>query len=279
MKRTKRKRRRIIKKDANKLQEKIKELNSKIEDLKNENSKDRTDYLENVKEISRENDLYKKIIDILLNNNQFKKICEMSRYIKENDKCKIPSFSLLDKKLNFENVKPSHTFIEANIAKRDLIIDGVINESSKKVIFQNYDNQEINPMDNNENINNDKLNLELINRTNRKDNKVKDKFVIDAGNDSKKDIILRKKIPENSPNQGVNLFLMNKKEREKFEELSNFSNTKNKYGNILKKGNNGKIYLNPLNRPKEIPFKGTVDLPPTFGNKNRIKLNNIQDGD
>ena len=272
----------LLKNDANKLQEKIKELNSEIEDLKNENSKDRTDYLENVKEISRENDLYKKIIDILLNNNQFKKICEMSRYLEDDDKWKIPSFSLIDKNLNFANVKPSQvdTFIEANIAKRDLIIDGVINESSKKVIFQNYDNEEVTPRDNNENINNDKLNLELINnRTNRKDNKVKDKFVIDAGNDSKKDMILRKTIPENSPNGGVNLFLMNKKEREKFEELSNFSNTKNKYGNIFKKGNNGKIYLNPLNGPKENSFKGTVDLPPTIGNKNRIKLNNIQDGD
>ena len=52
----------LLKNDANKLQEKIKELNSEIEDLKNEGAKDRIDYLENVKEISKENDLYKKII-------------------------------------------------------------------------------------------------------------------------------------------------------------------------------------------------------------------------
>ena len=43
----------LLKNDANKLQEKIKELNSEIEDLKNESAKDRTDYLENVKEISK----------------------------------------------------------------------------------------------------------------------------------------------------------------------------------------------------------------------------------
>ena len=129
----------LLKNDVNKLQEKIKELNSEIDDLKNENSKDRTDYLENVKEISRENDLYKKIIDILLKEKQFKKICEMSRYIEDDEKWKIAPFSIIDKKLNFANVKPTQvdTFIEGNIAKRELIIDG-ISDSSKNVIFQNY---------------------------------------------------------------------------------------------------------------------------------------------
>ena len=39
----------LLKNDVNKLQEKIKELNSEIYDLKNENSKDREDYLENIK--------------------------------------------------------------------------------------------------------------------------------------------------------------------------------------------------------------------------------------
>ena len=75
----------LLKNDANKLQEKIKELNSEIEDLKNEGAKDRIDYLENVKEISKENDLYKKIIYGILSENQFKKICEMSRYIEDDN--------------------------------------------------------------------------------------------------------------------------------------------------------------------------------------------------
>ena len=52
----------LLKNDANKLQEKIKELNSEIEDLKNEGAKDRIDYLESVKEISKENDIHRKII-------------------------------------------------------------------------------------------------------------------------------------------------------------------------------------------------------------------------
>ena len=133
----------LLKNDVNKLQEKIKQLNSEIEDLKNENSKDRTDYLEDVKEISKENDLYKKIINILFNDNQYKKICEMSRYIEEDDLWKIKPFTIKEKKLNFPNVLPSQidTFIEGNIAKRELVING-INDSSKKIIFQNYEDEE-----------------------------------------------------------------------------------------------------------------------------------------
>ncbi len=282
----------LLKNDVNKLQEKIKELNSEIEDLKNENSKDRTDYLENVKEISRQNDLYKKIIDIMLNNNQFKKICEMSRYLEDDDKWKIQPFSILNNKLNLANVNPSQveTFIEGNISKRELVIDGVINDSSKKVIFQNYDNNDnISPR---EDDNSEKLNLNLINRSNNKDDDkkinfrlTKDKIALDAGNELKsKDLFLKKN--ENNQNNGINLLLMNKKEREKFEELSNFSNSKNKYGNVFKKGNNGKIFLNPLNGPNlnkvEGSFKATLDLnnlPPAIGNRNKIKLNNIRDDD
>ena len=287
----------LLKNDKNKLQEKIKELNSEIEDLKNENSKDRTDYLENVKEISRQNDLYKKIIDVMLNNNQFKKICEMSRYIEDDDKWKIKPFSLVSNKLNFANVKPSQieTFIEGNISKRELVIDGVVNDNSKKIIFQNYDDNENFFQREYEDSSKSHLNVINNNWTNNKDNDdkkknlrlTKDKIVLDADEPLKsKEVILRKTIPENNPNGGVNFFLMNKKEREKFEELSNFSNNKNKYGNIFKKGNNGKIYLNPLNGPNlnkvEVSFKATLDLnnlPPTIGGKNKIKLNNIQEDD
>ena len=286
----------LLKNDVNKLQEKIKELNSEIDDLKNENSKDRTDYLENVKEISRENDLYKKIINILFDEKQFKKICEMSRYIEDDDKWKIQPFSMIDKKLNFANVKPSQieTFIEGNIAKRELIIDG-INENSKKIIFKNYDDENLSPREkDSNNIGKIKLNINN-NKSNYKGNddkrinliKTKDKFYINAGNDSKsKDLLFKKENQENIPNGGINLALMNKKEREKFEELSNINSNNNKYNNIFKKGNNGKIYLNPLNGPNlnkvEVSFKATLDLnnlPPVIGNKNKIKLANIQEND
>ena len=287
----------LLKNDANKLQEKIKELNSEIEDLKNESAKDRTDYLESVKEISKENDLYKKIIYEILNENQFKKICEMSRYIEDDNLWKIKPFALNQNKLAFSNVNPSQvdTFIEGNIAKRDLVING-INENPKKIIFKNYGDDEEDPSQFNKEktINNTakKMN-DLSNHKLLEDKRInlrvsKEKFLLDAGNPLKpKDLRdLRKTVPENN-NPGVNLFLMNKKEREKFEELSNMNNNNNKYMNVFKK-TNGKIFLNPVGghnmnnlNKLELNHKTNLDLggglPPAIGNRNKIKLPNFSD--
>ena len=286
----------LLKNDANKLQEKIKELNSEIEDLKNEGAKDRIDYLENVKEISKENDLYKKIIYGILNENQFKKICEMSRYIEDDNLWKIKPFSIKENKLAFSNVNPSQveTFIEGNIAKRDLIIEGGFNDNDKKIIFKNYgddENDSQNKPEKNNNLTAKKLN-DLSTHKLLDDKRInlrvsKEKFLLDAGNQNKpKDLKeLRKTVPENNTNN-VNLFLMNKKEREKFEELSNIGGN-NKHMNIFKKGNNGKIYLNPvgghnLNKIESM-HKANLDfgggLPPAIGNRNRIKLANIPEND
>ena len=286
----------LLKNDANKLQEKIKELNSEIEDLKNEGAKDRIDYLENVKEISKENDLYKKIIYGILSENQFKKICEMSRYIEDDNLWKIKPFSIKENKLAFSNVNPSQvdTFIEGNIAKRDLIIEGGFNGGDKKIIFKNYgddENDSQNKPEKNNNLTAKKLN-DLSTHKLLDDKRInlrvsKEKFLLDAGNQNKpKDLKeLRKTVPENNTNN-VNLFLMNKKEREKFEELSNIGGN-NKHMNIFKKGNNGKIYLNPvgghnLNKIESM-HKANLDfgggLPPAIGNRNRIKLANIPEND
>ena len=286
----------LLKNDANKLQEKIKELNSEIEDLKNEGVKDRIDYLENVKEISKENDLYKKIIYGILSENQFKKICEMSRYIEDDNLWKIKPFSIKENKLAFSNVNPSQvdTFIEGNIAKRDLIIEGGFNDNDKKIIFKNYgddENDSQNKPEKNNNLTAKKLN-DLSTHKLLDDKRInlrvsKEKFLLDAGNQNKpKDLKeLRKTVPENNTNN-VNLFLMNKKEREKFEELSNIGGN-NKHMNIFKKGNNGKIYLNPvgghnLNKIESM-HKANLDfgggLPPAIGNRNRIKLANIPEND
>ena len=270
----------LLKNDANKLQEKIKELNSEIEDLKNEGAKDRTDYLESVKEISKENDLYKKIINVIFNENQYKKICEMSRYIEDDNLWKIKPFSLKENKLVFSNVNPSQvdTFIEGNIAKRDLIIDG-FNDHPKKIIFKNYgDDEEESPpiIKPEKNINNssakklnDLQNYKLVDDKRINLRVSKDKFLLDAGNPNKqKDLRdLRKTVPENNA-PGVNLFLMNKKEREKFEELSNFGgNNNNKYMNIFKKGNNGKIKWGLHNT---VNLNLGDGLPPNIGNINTI---------
>ena len=275
----------LLKNDVNKLQEKIKELNSEIEDLKNENTKDRADYLENVKEISKENDLFKKIIDVMLNNNQFKKICDMSRYLEDEDKWKIQPFQIKENKLTFATVQPYQidTFIESNIAKRDLVMDG-INVNPKKVIFQNYGDDDEEMPDKDADINEGNLKLNKRGDDKRINLRVtKDKFLIDAGNQGKtKDVVLRKTVPEtvNNQNGGMNVFLMNKKEREKFEGLSQLSN--NTFGSVFKKGSNGKVYLNPLTNSGsnkfEVSFKATLDLnnlPPALPNKTKYRLANI----
>ena len=278
----------LLKNDVNKLQERIKELNSEIEDLKVENTKDRADYLENVKEISKQNDLYKKIIDIIFNQKQFQKICDMSRYIEEDDKWKIQPFQIKENKLTFATVKPYQidTFIESNISKRDLVMNG-INVDPKKVIFQNYENDEnAEAIQEDNNIRKTKSN-KCGNEERINFRKTKDKFAIDAGNQDKIiNIGLRKTSPDtnNTSNRGVNSFLMNKKEREKFQELSNYSN--NSYGPVFKKGSNGKMYLNPLTNSGsnkfEVSFKATLDLnnlPNTLSNKTKYKLANIPEYD
>ena len=218
----------------------------------------------------------------------------MSRYIEDDNLWKIKPFSLKENKIAFSNVNPSQvdTFIEGNIAKRELIIDG-INENPKKIIFKNYENDEDNQKISDKNNNTAKKLNELPNQKLLDDKRInlrvsKDKFLLDAGNPNKpKDLKeLRKTVPENNPN-GVNLFLMNKKEREKFEELSNMNNNNNKYMNVFKK-TNGKIFLNPVGghnmnnlNKLELNHKTNLDLggglPPAIGNRNKIKLPNFSD--
>ena len=127
---------------------------------------------------------------------------------------------MMNDTLNFANVKPSQveTFIEGNLSKRELVIDKVIKDSSKNVIFQNYDNDNLS-LKENSNINRGKINI-INNRINKKENDdkrinlrvSKDKFIIDAGNELKqKDSFIKKPISDNSQNGGINLLLMNKK--------------------------------------------------------------------
>ena len=64
------------------------------------------------------------------------------------------------------------------------------------------------------------------------------------------------------------MFLNNKKEREKFDELSNFgANNNNKYMNIFKKGNNGKIMWGLHNT---VNLNLGDGLPPNIVNINTI---------
>ena len=335
-----------LKNDVNKLQAKIKELNSEINDLKLDNARDRTDYNEEVKSIYRNNQFYREIIRYMLSDTELKQIIDLSKYVEEEEKWNVQNFSLKEKSLALPTMK--------------LGLPGMNNKnSSKQIIFQNYDNTYQNNYvggGDNMNIN---INLENSNKTQRDvmnllpkgrdknkkrstrrlndyvigtgnsgsinnlkeyDDKINerinlrisnDKIILDGRRQSKSHIpALRNPIgnpkfilAQNNQNQNqnpnedernnINKILMNQKEREKFEMLSN-NNIKNKnflnplYGSasnpvqLFNKGGNkyGKVQLNPLGSNNNLPIKNDNSnyMPPMplLGGK-KYKLAQIQE--
>ena len=300
----------LLKNDVNNLQQKIKELNSEIEDLKNDKAKDREEFMASAKDISKENELFKGIIKFMLSDIDLKKIYDVSKYIEEDDKWKIHPFAINDHKLSLPIVKPAQisTFIEGNISKRDLIIEGLgVFKDNKKVIFSNYgnennDNNDVTPRNNENGLekNNSKLKMMLKNssKTGSKENiedtkngfkfnirKSKEKLFVDGRRSQaiSQQPGLRKTVPEPRQNAKANKFLMNKKEREKYEELCN-NNANNQYHNggslVVAKngygGSCGKVALNPLGVGNKMPFnfKSALESMPPI-NVKRVKLAKI----
>ena len=142
----KRKEEETLKNDVNKLQAKLKELNSEISDLRLDNSRNRTDYNEEVRAIYRNNQFYGEIIRYMLSDTELKKITDMSKYNEEEEKWIVPNFSLKEKSLALPTMKLGGN---ANLA-----INRYQNEASnKQVIFQNYDHNEEEDNINDENEN------------------------------------------------------------------------------------------------------------------------------
>ena len=308
-----------LKNDANKLQEKIKQLNSEIEDLKLDNSKDRTDYNEGVRAIYRDNQLYREILKYMLSDSELKQIVDMSKYIEEEDKWNVQSFSLQEKSLALPTVKLGQ------IGGGRL--SDIRNGGNKQVIFQNYGDED-NNNDNNsnndeyeENDNNDlksSKDIKKLKEINRYDDQInnrinfrmsKEKFYVDGKRQAKSQIPTMRNISGTqnsfynkivSPNveetNNINRILMTKKEREKFEGLTNGGmGNKNllspmfvsasKSNQIYQKNNKlGKLILNPLENNNtnkfEVSIKATLEInnkmPPIIGNK-KIKLAHIGD--
>ena len=297
-----------LKNDVNKLRNKIKELNSEIEDIKLDNSKDRTDYIEGVKGIYRDNQFYREIIRYLLSDEELKTIINMSKFNEEEDKWNVQPFSLKEKDLALPTMKLGGLGNNRNAG------------ANKQIIFQNYD-------DNTNENNNDEENLQKVmdlkvSRSSKKVKEInryedqingrinfrmtKDKMIVDGKRQAKSYVPLIRNIAGtqksfftrlNAPNldetNNINRVLMNQKEREKFEGLGN-GGIGNKVilnpinpmvvsaanpGQIFSKGN--KITLNPLgnNHKKESSFKTSSDnnkMPPIMGNK-KIKLAQIKE--
>ena len=292
-----------LKNDVNKLQCKIKELNSEIEDLKLDNSKDRTDYMEGVKSIYRDNQLYREIIRYMLSDSELKKIIDMSKFMEEEDKWNIQSFSLQEKSLALPTVKLGQ--INGAFGNNRISDLKKIGEN-KQIIFQNYDNNNQNDINNNddEDEENNQRNgdselpkafdlkgskssrkIKEINRyEDQLNNRInfrlsKEKLIIDGKRQAKSQVPVNRNLPGtqksfynkvNVPTadetNNINRILMNEKERKKFEELTNGAN-----------GN--KSYLNPMyisaNNPGQIYNKGNkhgkVVLNP-LGNNNPNKF-------
>ena len=285
-----------LKNDANKLQNKIKELKSEIEDLKLNNSNDRTDYMEGVKAIYRDNQFYREIIRYMLSDSELKQIIDLSKYIEEEDKWKVQSFSLQEKSLALPTVNLGK--IGGGFANNRLV-DLKKKDSNKQIIFQNYGNEE----ENNNNNNNDEENEDNnenygdnicqkasydINKSNRKLKEINskrinlrlsnEKIIIDSKRQSKSQVPLIRnisgtqksfynKLNESKGDEAsnINKYLMSKKEREKYEALNNAGGIRNK------------PFLNPMYVSASNPIQlkgnkfGKVMLNP-LGNNNTNKL-------
>ena len=134
-----------LKNDANKLQQKIKELNTEINDIKIDNAKDRTDFNEGIKAIYRDNQFYREIIRYMLSDAELKEIIDLSKYNEEEEKWNVKSFILQEKSLSLPTVKLGQL---SGARNNRLInkINGNGNVDNKQIIFQNYGNND----DNNE---------------------------------------------------------------------------------------------------------------------------------
>ena len=297
----KRKEEESLKNDVNKLQSKIKELNSEIEDLKLDNSKDRTDYMEGVKAIYRDNQFYREIIRFMLSDSELKKIIDLSKFKEEEDKWDVQSFSLQEKSLALPTMKLGQ--INGGFGNNRLTDLKKNGGGNKQVIFQNYDND--NDSNNNFDEENNQNNYEnsLLPKTfdlkaskssrkmkeiNRYEDQInnrinfrlsKDKFVVDGKRQAKSQVPLNRNTagtqksfynklnpPTSDETNNINRILMNEKERKKFEELGNG-------------GNSNKTYLNPMfvsaTNPGQVFGKGNkhgkLVLNP-LGNNNPNKL-------
>ena len=130
-----------LKNDVNKLQNKIKELNSEIEDLKLDNSKDRTDYMEGVKAIYRDNQFFREILRYMLSDEELKQIIELSKYNEEEEKWTVQSFTLEEKSLALPSVKLGQL---GGGFGNNRLPEQKKNGGNKQIIFQNYGNEDKN---------------------------------------------------------------------------------------------------------------------------------------
>ncbi len=296
-----------LKNDANKLKQKIKEINSEINDLKIDNTKDRIDYMEGVKAIYRNNQFYREIIRYMLSDEELKKIIEMSKYNEEEDKWNVQSFSLQEKALALPTMKLG------GLGNNRLPVQNK-NIGNKQIIFQNYGNEDNNEKSNYNDEDKDEKNLppkfdlkKSIDSINGKKNKENEnynryndhinnrinlrlsneKIVIDGRKQAKSQVPVgrnisdSKKIMYNKNNDeernNINRILMNQREREIYEGINNGGKNKKIANPMLSSAANTNQIYSKANR------YGKVLLNPLLNNngnklevsfKATVKINN-----
>ena len=323
-----------LKNDANKLQKRIKELTTEIEELKLDNGKDRTDYMEGVKAIYRDNQFYREILRYMLSKTELDQIIDMSKYNEEEDKWNVQSFTFQEKSLALPSMKLGQLggrFGKQNNGNKQIIFQNYGDEDNNNINNSNEDNDNENDDDDNyeENINKDFEDLNRKREYDMKQSKSKSKYRFQQDRGSSDSLInlndyddkansrinfrlskeklyvdgkrqarsqapgdrnLNKKNFSNTANalemNNINKILMSKKEREKFEQLSNGMNKG--YLNPMYESSNKhkKIFLNPLGSNNgnniEVSFKATVEInnkmPPIIGNK-KINMGQIHEGE
>ena len=223
----KRKEEQNLKNNVNALKQKVKDLKNEIEDLKFDNLKDKTDFLEEIKGINRDNLLYKGIIRYLLTENEVKQIIDLSTYNEDSEKWTVHPFLIKEKKVNLPTlslpVGNNKKENESNMPKLDLGIGRKDYANNFEDDFNEYDNEN-DDFDNNEfNGNNFKESKNKIRPQNSKgrfkisNNPVK----LTNYNNNEFDNTNLKQSDDNNHLNNNNILLFKKKERERFEALSN----------------------------------------------------------
>ena len=213
--------------------------------MKFDNLKDKTDFLEEIKGINRDNLLYKGIIRYLLTENEVKQIIDLSTYNEDSEKWTVHPFLIKEKKVNLPTlslpVGNNKKEKESNMPKLDLGIGRKDYANNFEDDFNEYDNDNENEEDfDNNNIkefgmvsNNFKESKNKIRPQNSKgrfkisNNPVK---LTNFNNNNEFDNINLKQsdiINDNNHLNNNSILLFKKKERERFEALSNGN-----YGNI-----------------------------------------------
>ena len=293
--------------DVNKLRQRVKELENEIEDLKYDNAKDRTTFFENIKGLNKDNALYKGILNFILSEIEMLKIIEKCRYNENNETWKIPPFYFRNKTLSFPNIKGGQIadMIENEYNTRDVIIDNDNESEQQQQQPQfSFDNNHIN--NNKHNIT--RLKITSIPKPSNKINNDENEYDNSNSNSNNNE---KRRLHRNSNaqsctnilhgNGNYNMFIINRKEKERYEMLSkgiignnnnnksvssnhndnvydgNSNNNMNVYSGSKYYGNNGssnvfsqfkrtgKFILDPLGRK-------TSKIPSMVNNNNKYEI-------